>query len=120
MPQRDYDLNVPAVAIIVGFFVLVISIFADVLGFGESEGFGWEQWTGVALSGVLVLTGGIMQIPTILAVGLITGAITILADWLKIGDIEGFGSQQAWGSVIGASMVVFGVIKARLMSKNDS
>ncbi len=118
VPPRERRLNVPVVLITVGLLVLVISVFADPLGFGRSEGFGWQQWTGVALAAILALTGAIMQIPTLLVVGLITGGVTLLADWLRFGSAEGFGWQQILGSALGAVLIAGALVVVRSMSKD--
>jgi hypothetical protein len=91
-------------------------VFADALAFGSSAGFGWQQWSGVALAGVLVLAGAIMQIPTILLIGLIAGG-TVLADRLAFGSATGFGWQQRLGSVVGVALIALAWTVARAMAK---
>jgi hypothetical protein len=118
VPPRERRLNVPILVTTVGLLVLVISVFADPLGFGSSEGFGWQQSTGVALAVILALTGAIMLIPTLLVVGLITGGVTLLADWLRFGSAEGFGWQQILGSALGVLLIAIGLLVARSMSKD--
>lgn len=107
------NLNVPAVVMIGGLFLLLISIFADMLGLGDARGFGWEQWTGITISGVLAFAGALMRVPTVLAIGLLMGAITLLADWLGMGDAEGFGHTQILGLVCGVLLLVVGLGLAR-------
>jgi hypothetical protein len=119
-PPRERRLNVPVALMTVGLIVLVMSVFADVLAFGSSKGFGWQQWSGVALAGVLILAGAIMQIPTLLLIGLITGGVTVLADWLGFGSAEGFGWQQQLGSALGVAMIVLAWVLARAMARGHS
>jgi hypothetical protein len=40
-----------------GVLVVVISLFADLLGLGRSPGFGWRQTLGVVAGGLIVLLG---------------------------------------------------------------
>ncbi len=97
----------------VGLMMLVISLLADVLAFGGSEGFGRRQLLGVALAGVMVLIGAAMWVPTLLAVGLIGVVMTILADWLAFGSAEGFGWQQDLGCLVGVCLAFGGLDLAR-------
>ena len=99
---------------------VLMSVFADVLGFGSAGGFGWQQWSGIALAGVLTLAGAIMQIPTLLLIGLITGALTVLADWLGFGNVKGFGWQQMLGSAVGVAVIAVAWAVARAMAKGRS
>ncbi len=110
---RTRRLNFGAVLAAVGLMLLVISLLADVLAFGDAEGFGWQQLSGVALAGILVLVGAVMRIPTLLVAGLIGVVMTILADWLAFGSAEGFGWRQILGCVVGLILVVSGVSLAR-------
>ena len=57
--SRKPGLNPGAVIAAVGLMMLVISLLADLLAFGGSEGFGWRQLLGVALAGVMVLIGAV-------------------------------------------------------------
>ena len=111
--SRKQGLNPGAVLAAVGLMMLVISLLADVLAFGGSEGFGWRQLLGVALAGVMVLIGAAMWVPTLLAVGLIGVAMTILADWLAFGSADGFGWQQALGCLVGVGLAFGGLDQAR-------
>ena len=119
-PARERELNFPVALITVGLIILLMSTFADVLAFGSSAGFGWQQWSGIALAGVLALAGAIMQIPTLLLIGLITGAVTVLADWLAFGSAEGFGWQQMLGSALGAALIAVALTIARAMAREQS
>ena len=119
-PPRERALNLPVALMIVGSIILLTSVFADVLGFGSAGGFGWQQWSGIALAGVLALAGAIMQIPTLLLIGLITGALTVLADWLGLGNVKGFGWQQMLGSAVGVAVIALAWAVARAMAKGRS
>lgn len=112
-PDRDRRLDHAAVLVAVGFSILFISVFADVLAFGGSEGFGWKQWAGMALAGILVMVGVAMWIPTVLVIGLFVGGLTALADYLGFGNASGFGLQQIGGALLGLGMVMVGFKTAR-------
>ena len=106
-------LNPAAIIMVAGFYLASLSLFADVLGFGSSEGFGWQQGAGVVLGGVLLFTGALLRVPTLLVIGLATGALTLMADWLALGDSEGFGGQQILGTIVGVGLIVVGLVVAR-------
>ncbi len=107
--SRERGFNLGAVLAAVGLMILVISLLADVLAFGSSEGFGWRQLLGVALAGVMVLIGAAMWVPALLAVGLIGVAMTVLADWLAFGSSDGFGWQQILGCLVGVCLAFGGI-----------
>jgi hypothetical protein len=119
-PPRERRLNIPVALMIVGLIILLMSVFADALAFGSSRGFGWQQWSGVALAGLLTLAGAIMQIPTLLLIGLITGGVTVLADWLAFGSAPGFGWQQQLGSAVGVALIAASWAVARAMARGDT
>ena len=111
--------NRAAILMSVGLFVLALSGLADVLAFGSHEGFGWRQGLGLGLAGVLVLTGAMMRIQTLFVIGLIIGLLTLLADWLGFGDAPGFGWQQISGSLLGAALIVIGLLVGRTPIRRD-
>jgi len=113
LAPREPMLNLAAVLVVVGLFILVISLFADVLAFGRHEGFGWQQQAGLALAAVFVLTAALVRIPTVLAIGLMIGAITVLADWLGLGNAEDFGIRQVAGTLLGLLLIGAGWLVAR-------
>ena len=106
-------LNRAAILISVGLFVLALSVLADLLAFGSGEGFGWKQILGFGIAGVLVLTGAMVRIPTLLVIGLIIGSLSVLADWLGFGNVEGFWWQQILGSLLGLLLIAAGITLAR-------
>ena len=108
----DRSLEQALALLVVGSFILGISVLADSLQFGVSAGFGWKQIAGLVLSGVLVLAGALMGVPAVLSVGLLFGGITILADWLGFGSDEGFGFQQMMGVVVGVCIILGGFVYA--------
>ena len=118
-PGQKRRLNLAAITITLGLYVLGVSVFADALGFGSAEGFGRQQWAGVAITGVLVLVAAIMQIPTLLVAGLLLGGTTLLADWLGLGDIPGFGSLQMLGTALGVGLTVIGLGVGRQKKKEQ-
>jgi hypothetical protein len=118
VPPRERGLDAAIVVTTTGLLVLVTSVLADPLGFGSSEGFGWQQWTGVAVAAILTLIGAIMRVSTLLVVGLIIGGVTILADWLGLGSAEGFGWQQILGSALGVLLIAIGLLVARSLSRD--
>lgn len=107
------EINRGVVLVTTGLYVLVISVFADQLGFGSADEFGWKQWVGMIVAGVCVLAGGLMRVPTLMAAGALLGVTTLAADWLGIGDRAGFGWQQALGAAVGAMLIAIGVALAR-------
>lgn len=107
---RDSVLDHCAISISVGLFVLVLSVFADGLGFGNTAVFGWKQILGIGVAGVLILAGAVMRVPTMLIVGLIFGVLALLADWLGFGNSEGFGRHQITGTFAGFVFIVAGLI----------
>jgi hypothetical protein len=45
------------VAIVVGALLVLISLFADLLGLGRSSGFGWKQILGVVVGALIIAAG---------------------------------------------------------------
>jgi hypothetical protein len=45
------------VAIVVGAILILISLFADLLGLGRFPGFGWRQTVGVVVGALVVAAG---------------------------------------------------------------
>lgn len=111
---RSRGLHRAAILLSVGGFVLTLSIFADWLQFGRSRGFGWHQFAGVGLAGVLLLIGAVMRVATVSVIGVIVGGLAILADWLGFGNAEGFGAHQKAGVLAGVLLIVVGLLVARL------
>lgn len=109
-PPRDRSLDHAAVLLVVGAVVLAISVAADELEFGRSGGFGWRQQAGIGLGGLLLVIGAMIQVPTLMVIGLLTGAVTILADWVALGGAEGFGLKQIAGTLLGLGMILAGLI----------
>lgn len=96
-----------------GLFVLTVSALADVLQFGTSEGFGWQQDVGLGLAAVLTLTGSLFGVLVLVVIGVFVGSVTILADFLAFGSNPGFGIQQQIGSAIGAVVLAIGLVAMR-------
>ncbi len=111
--RRTNNLNRGATLLVAGVYVLLLSALADWLAFGSSEGFGWKQHLGIALAAVVVLSAALMRVPTLFAIGLMIGTLTILADWLGFGNSQGFGLQQMAGSALGIVLVILGLALAR-------
>jgi len=108
--QQDCGLDYAAIMVVVGFLTLVISVFADFLAFGSSGGFGFKQIAGVALGALFLTAGIIIRIRTLVVIGLITGILTLLADWLGFGSAEGFGGQQILGVIVGLALLSAGFV----------
>ena len=53
-------MNKPAVFLIVGLVVFLVSILADSVGIGEGTGIGWKQITG-SIVGLVIAVIGIVQ-----------------------------------------------------------
>ncbi len=102
-----------AVLMVVGSVVLAMSLLADALQFGNSKGFGWIQLQGVLIGLGLVLLGAIARARTLLMIGMIAMLLSLLADWLQLGDAEGFGIHQLSGSAFGVAVIGLGVWMAR-------
>lgn len=111
--RSERRLHYAAILLVVGLLVLVVSSAADVLQFGDAAGFGKWQILGVLLAGFLLLIGTMTRIFTLLAIGLITGVLTVLADWLGFGNAEGFGFQQIGGCLVGIALIAAGLLVAR-------
>ena len=108
--SRKSRLNVRAVLITMGVIIVLVSFFADSLGLGNATGFGWQQWGGLILGGIVLLVGALLGIPTLTVVGSGIAAITVLADQLGMGNAELFGWQQISGIAIGGTMVFLGAL----------
>ena len=103
-----------AVIITVGLYIVALSTLADILEFGGSAGFGLMQSAGLIVAGIILLLGAITKAPALLIIGLITGVLALLADWLAFGSSTGFGWQQKTGTVLGLALTLVGVAVARL------
>ncbi len=110
--ERRRHLNYGAILISAGAFVLLLSILADWLGF-DAGAFGWKQRGGLLLAGVLVTTAAIVQVPTLLVIGLLFGGLTLLADLVGFGNAPGFGLHQGIGTLLGVMLVAAGLVEAR-------
>jgi hypothetical protein len=100
--------NLAAFLLLSGLHVLMISLLADELAFGSANRFGWQQIAGLALAGILLLTGAIVRTPVLMAIGLVISLFTFFADWLGFGSSEGFGWQQVTGTCLGVLLVASG------------
>jgi len=105
--------EIGGVLIGVGLFAFSVSAFADVLQFGTSEGFGWQQDVGLALAAMLTLTGSLFGVLMLVVIGVFIGSVTLLADFLAFGSHPGFGTQQMIGSAIGAVILAAGLHAVR-------
>ncbi len=112
-PRPESALNFSAVFAAIGWFVLVISVFADQFHFGKSPGFGPWQTTGLGIGLVLVLTAAIVRISTLSIIGLCLIGLTLAADWVGFGNADGFGPQQ-WAGVAVALALLAGAAAVRL------
>ena len=109
----ERGLNHAAILIVTGLMGLFISVFADVLNWGEGQAFGYKQLVALVLAGGGVLVGAVTRIPTLYVVGVITGGLTLVADWVQFGKSPGFGWEQMTGTVIGILLIIAGVGLAR-------
>ncbi|NOT00976.1 MAG: hypothetical protein HOP29_10145 [Phycisphaerales bacterium] len=110
--RRRYHGAVAAVGSI-GVVVLSLSVFADWLQFGRSEGFGRYQQVGVILGFLLVSLGAAARAPTLFIVGAFTVVLSLLADLFGFGCAEGFGWQQVFGSLLGTAIIISAIVVAR-------
>jgi hypothetical protein len=102
-----------AVLLVVGGLVLFLSLTADVLKFGASQGFGVHQWVGVSIGGLVMLLGAVTRAATLLMIGAIGTGLAFLADWLAFGSSEGFGLQQIIGCMLGLLLLGAGIYVVR-------
>lgn len=109
---RGRKIDIAVAMFCIGPYVLLISLFADVLGFGSAQGFGWQQWMGVLIAGAIGLAGAIVRAPTLWTIGMFVGGVTVLADWLGLGSAPGFGWQQVLGSALGVALILIGVTRS--------
>ena len=100
--------------------VLTLSIAADTLAFGGSEGFGWRQQIGLILAAAVLLMGALARSATLAVVGLVGCGLSFLADSLGFGSGEGFGNQQISGVLLGATLIVIGPVLSRRRAKEHS
>ena len=107
--ERDVRLDNSTIVICVGFLVVFVSALADVLKFGSSVGFGWQQLIGCVIGGVLLVIGALIGAATLMVFGVITGLVAVLADLLHFGSSAGFGWQQLAGVIAGMLLTVVGV-----------
>ena len=101
------------VLILVGSFVLFISLFADQLAFGHSDGFGWRQAAGLGVACLVFLIGTLVRVPALIVSGVAIGGVALLADWMQLGAMEGFGRQQTLGVMFGSLMILGGIMVSR-------
>lgn|GEM_PF-1330306 len=111
--EGEHRLSDAAALITAGTFILVLSLLADWLQLGGTEGFGYQQIGGVIVGGVLLLLGAIVRAPILLVFGLIIGVMSLLADRFPVGAAEGFGSNQIVGTLLGLVSIAAGVLSAR-------
>lgn len=111
--REELGLNRAAVLLAAGLMILTISLLADVLRFGQAEGFGYKQLIGLVLAVGGVLMGAVIRVPTLSAVGIVIGGLAIAADYAGFGSHPGFGWQQVAGAALGLILVAAGLLKAR-------
>ncbi len=95
---------------LVGMVIAFISLFADALPLGGSNGFGRHQWIGVALSGLVLLCGAAMRAPVLLVVGAVIGGLSLGADYLRADGAE-FGAVQRAGLLLGVALLAAGGLR---------
>lgn len=99
-----------AVLVSIGLLVLGLSLFADFLKLGRVEGFGTYQTIAVVATGILAATGLSMRVPLMAVTGLLMGIIVVLADWIHLGAVPGFGYNQAMGVLLGLLLILAGFL----------
>src|SRR5262249_9659836 len=112
-PGKEQALNYGAILISVGVITLLLSVFADQLKFGNSQGFGFKQDLGLAMAMICVFTAALIRVPTLLVIGVLGGGLTVLADVLQFGHDPGFGWHQQLGTLVGATLVLCGWLESR-------
>lgn len=117
---RDHSLNHRAVLICVGAFTLVLSLLADYIGIGRSQGFGWKQDAVLAVGLLLAGAGALIRAMTLLVIGGMITAIALVGDWAGLGDDGGFGAKQMTGAALGLAMIIVGITYARIRRRSAS
>jgi hypothetical protein len=115
--RRKAAFNLGAVLMVVGGLSLVLSLFADQLAFGHSQGFGFWQIVGLATGFILSGVGAIMRIPTVLAIGPCVALLSLLADQLRLGEGPGFGRKQMAGCAAGGVLILLGLLIVALRKR---
>ncbi|MFQ5414102.1 MAG: hypothetical protein ACE5E6_06550 [Phycisphaerae bacterium] len=100
--------EVGAALFALGAVSLCISVLADVLQFGQTQGFGWQQRVALIVAGVLALLGALFRTLVLVVIGLAAGGLTLVADMIGFGGHAGFGMQQALGTLVGVAMLAAG------------
>ena len=113
---HEHFLNYGAILISVGSIALLLSVFADQLKFGNSQGFGPKQEIGLAMAMTCVFTAALIRVPTLMVIGVLGGGLTVLADVLRFGHEPGFGWHQQVGTLIGGALVICGWLESRRQS----
>lgn len=110
--RRKSAFNLGAVCLAVGALFVLLSVFADQLALGDSQGFGAWQTAGLVAAISLIGVGAALRIPTILVIGCCGGLLSVLADKFKLGGAPGFGLGQTTGIVAGSALIVLGIVIA--------
>lgn len=110
---RDRYLHYGAILMSIGSIILIISLLADYLKFGNSEGFGPLQQLGLGMALICVFTAALIRVPTLMIIGLLGGLLTILADLFQFGHDAGFGWHQKLGAMVGAMLILSGWLESR-------
>jgi hypothetical protein len=61
------------------------------------------------VAGAIIMVGALTRTTSLVALGVFTGAVTVLADWLKLGHEPGFGARQICGCVLGGILTLRGL-----------
>ncbi len=113
-------LSEAAVFLATGAFVTLLSAAADYIRLGEQAGFGWYQIAAIIISIILFLAGVVMRATSIAVIALLMGGITLFADWIKVGHVEGFGWHQRIGTATGVAVMLWGLWLARRRRKGNA
>jgi len=115
--RRKAAFNLGAVFMVVGGLSLVLSLFADQLALGNSQGLGFCQIVGLIIGLILTVVGAVMRIPVVLAIGPCVGLLSLLADQLRLGERPGFGSRQMVACVISGVLILLGLVIVALRKR---
>lgn len=105
--------NRSAVVMTLGFFVLLVSLFADYLNLGSEQGAGFRYAVILAVCATLIGVGALTRTATVLIMGLAFTGVAFLADLLSLGGAPGFGIQQRIGTAIGFLIILGGFFAFR-------
>ena len=96
-----------------GIFLMMVGALGDHLGIHGTPGFGWHQQLGVLLGALLLVCGGLLRIDLVAVIGAMIVALSAGADWLGLGNNDGFGWKQEGAVLSGFMLALVGLALER-------